>query len=155
MMDSVSLQTAVRDSSLDTATANTLTALYHPHGSFRDAISSSLPTFVPSASTLVAAHIPLPDASSLQFMHELISAAQATATSNFYDSLIAGPFSESANGEFTDVGVWLGRGDYRIGQENAILAALGLEECTRSANARVCLSWSNSYRNGRLIWSGA
>lgn len=140
-MDSVSLQTATRDLSLGTATVNTLSALYQFHQSFRSApeTSSSLPTYMPSAMTLVSAGASPPDEESREFMRQLTSGAQLTAISNFHDSILAGPLSEESNGEFTDIGLWLGSGHYQRGQEKAVLASLGLEEWTRCTGTRVCV----------------
>ncbi|KAN0090989.1 hypothetical protein V8E55_004555 [Tylopilus felleus] len=134
-MASVSWQTAARDSSLGTATANTLNALYRNVPVTPE--SPSLPTFIPTATTLVAAGTSPPDRESLEFMRQITSGAQATAVSNFHDSILAGPFSEASNGEFTDIGLWLGSGHYQKGQEKAILGSLGLEEWTRYARGRI------------------
>lgn len=139
-MSSVSLQTAKRDSSLGTAVINTLNVLYRHVRSTESEISSLLPTFVPSATTLVAAGIAPPDGESTEFLQQLTSGAQATAVSKFFDSIVAGPFSEESNGEFIDIGLWLGSGPYQKGQENAVLTALGLEEWITPTGARVCMS---------------
>lgn len=82
--------------------------------------------------TLVSAGTSPPDGEFQEFMQQLTSGAQATAISNFHDSILAGPFSEESNGEFTDIGLWLGNGHYQAGQENAVLASLGLEEWIRA-----------------------
>lgn len=138
-MRPISVQTATRDFSLGTATVNTLNALFR---SVRNTpqTSTSLPTFIPSATTLVAAGNSPPDQESLELLQQLTSGAQATAVSNFHDSILAGPFSEESNGEFTDIGLWLGRGHYQKGQEKVVLTSLGLEEWIRCDRARVCLS---------------
>lgn len=142
-MASVSWQTAARDSSLGTATANTLNALYRNVPVTPE--SPSLPTFIPTATTLVAGGTSPPDRESLEFMRQITSGAQATAVSNFHDSILAGPFSEASNGEFTDIGLWLGSGHYQKGQEKAILGSLGLEEWTRYARGRVRMSNSSEW----------
>lgn len=133
-MGSISLQTATRDFSLGTATINTLNALYRNIRTVPE--TSSLPTFIPFSTTLVAAGISPPDRESITFLHQLTSAARATAVSNFYDSILAGPFSEVSNGEFTDISLWLGSGHYQKGQEKAVLASLGLEEWMQCARVR-------------------
>jgi hypothetical protein len=139
---SESVQTATRDFSLGAATVNTLNALYRSVRNTPETSESlSLPTFIPSAATLVATGISPPDRESLEFLQQLTSGAQATAVSNFHDSILAGPFSEESNGEFTDIGLWLGSGHYQKGQEKVILTSLGLEEWIQCARARVC--WSN------------
>lgn len=141
-MGSVSLKTATRDFSLGTATVNTLVTLYQFHQSFQtmpETELSSLPTYIPSVMTLVAAGASPPDGESREFMRQLTSGAQAAAISNFHDSILAGPLSEESNGEFTDIGLWLGRGHYQTGQEKAVLASLGVEEWIRCTKARVCV----------------
>ena len=138
-MGSISVQTATRDFALGTATINTLNALYRSVRNTPET-SSSLPTFIPSATTLVATGIFPPDPESLDFLQQLTSGAQATAVSNFHDSVLAGPFSEESNGEFTDIGLWLGSGHYQKGREEAVLTSLGLEEWIQCTSARVCVS---------------
>jgi hypothetical protein len=136
-MEPLSLRTAIHNPSLGTATVNTLNALYHLRGDSHTITSECLPTFIPSATTLVALDARPPDGESREFMRRLTSGAQATAISNFYDSILAGPFSEESNGEFTDVGLWLGSGGYQRGREMAVLASLGLGEHPERSAARV------------------
>ncbi|KAF8840030.1 hypothetical protein BDN67DRAFT_969170 [Paxillus ammoniavirescens] len=115
----------------NTAVLNTLKALYqsnhYPNEAAPD-VSPPKPTFIPSATTLVAANASPPNEEHQAFMKQLTSGAQTAASSNFQSSIVAGPLSDESNEEFTDIGVWLGSGNFQAGQEKVVLASLGLQE---------------------------
>ncbi|KAF9245032.1 hypothetical protein BU15DRAFT_18145, partial [Melanogaster broomeanus] len=122
------------------AISNTLRALYQSSHDLNVA-TPSLPAFIPSATTLVAAGEAFPPSEEDQeFMKQLTSGAQTAASSNFWSSIVAGPLSEESSDEFTDIGLWLGSGNFQAGEETAVLASLGLHEWIQRDGARVGLT---------------
>ncbi|KIK94894.1 hypothetical protein PAXRUDRAFT_141911 [Paxillus rubicundulus Ve08.2h10] len=127
-----------------TAVLNTLKALYqsnHDFGEVAPDTPSPHPTFIPSATTLVAASASPPNEEHRAFMKQLTSGAQTAASSNFQSSIVAGPLSDESSEEFTDIGVWLGSGIFQGGQEKAILASLALQEWVQHDGANVGLTF--------------
>ncbi|KAF9222644.1 hypothetical protein BS17DRAFT_881030 [Gyrodon lividus] len=127
----------------NTAVLNTLRALYQFNNDLHEAVpdvTSSHPTFIPSVTTLVAAGASPPDEEHRAFMNQLTSGAQTAASSNFQSSIVAGLLSDESNEEFTDIGLWLGSGDFQAGQEMAVVTSLGLREWIQHDGAKVGLT---------------
>jgi hypothetical protein len=135
-----------------TAVLNTLKTLYqsnhYPNEAAPDVSPPQL-TFIPSATTLVAASAS-PSEEHRAFMKQLTSGAQTAASSNFQSSIVAGPLSDESSEEFTDIGVWLGSGNFQAGQEKAVLASLDLQEWVQHDGANVGLTLC---RNGAVLHS--
>ncbi|KIJ67553.1 hypothetical protein HYDPIDRAFT_186275 [Hydnomerulius pinastri MD-312] len=129
----------------DTAASvlNTLKALYHWHinhdcNEATSIVSATLPAFSPSATTLVTTDITPLDEALLGYMNQLTLGAQSASKSMLSSSIIvAGPLSEESNGEFIDIGIWLGRGRFEAGEEAAVLTSLGLQKWFEGRGVRI------------------
>lgn len=91
------------------------------------------PIFLPESQSVAPSDSEVAPPDITDYLRKLVCAAQHTAESHYCGSFVAGQTSESD--EFTDVGVWLGEGNYQRNHEKEILNKLGL---VAWANAEVC-----------------
>ncbi|KAH7888389.1 hypothetical protein F5I97DRAFT_691460 [Phlebopus sp. FC_14] len=118
----------------DAPLLNTLRILYSPHlyeGGTEPGITTTLPTFASSCTTLVAAGTAPPSRGTEEFLGKFTSGARTAAVSLSFSTIVAGPLSEDTSDDYVDVGIWLGDGAFEQGHEVPALTALGLQGWAR------------------------
>ncbi|KAJ6495568.1 hypothetical protein C8R47DRAFT_1194472 [Mycena vitilis] len=82
-------------------------------------------TFVPERWLLVGQGVPPPNDQLVEELESLARTAESAATSVLCSSILAGNGSEGD--DFGDAAIWLGKGAFGKGHEQAVLKSLGLE----------------------------
>lgn len=104
----------------------------------------SPPVFLPDRLLLIPpGRVDLPNEVQ-EYMYELVQHAHKAASALSCSSILAGHTSEGD--DFSDVGIWLGEGDFGKGHELDILERIGLHSLTNSVRRRPCCVFFLSHR---------